>query len=206
MSPGRAGEDGEGRLITLEGLDGSGKSTVIAALQRRHPTWTFTCEPTDSWYGDAVRRSVESQDADPIAELFLFIADHAEHLRTTIRPALRAGGMVVSDRYIDSRVAYQAVTLAERMDAPAAFIRDIHAPFTILPDMTVFLDVEPEMAADRSGGTNKFEQVTHLREVQQQYETIIAAAPERFRRVDASRSQAAVVDAVELAISESDHR
>ena len=206
MSQGRARGDWEGRLITLEGLDGSGKSTVVAELQHRHPQWTFTREPTGSWYGDAVRRSVGSEHADPIAELFLFIADHAEHLRTTIRPALRAGDVVVSDRYIDSRVAYQAVTLAGQIDDPAGFIWEVHEPFTILPDTTVFLDIDPEMAADRSGGTNKFEQVAHLRQVRRRYETIIAEAPGRFERVDASGSPATVVDAVEMAIDDADHR
>ena len=200
MSQGHAHGTGGGRLITLEGLDGSGKSTVIAGLQQRHPEWTFTQEPTDSWYGDAVRRSVESELADPIAELFLFIADHAEHLRRTVRPVLAAGGVVVSDRYIDSRVAYQAVTLEDVIDDPAEFIWGVHAPFTILPDLTVFLDVDPETAATRAGATNKFEQLAHLEGVQRRYETLIADAPERFVRVDASATPEAVLAAVEAAI------
>ena len=200
MSQARAHGDGEGRLITLEGLDGSGKSTVLAGLRERHPAWTFTCEPTGSWYGDAVRRSVGSETADPIAELFLFIADHAEHLRTTVRPTLASDGVVVSDRYIDSRVAYQAVTLTGVIDDPARFIWGVHEPFTILPDLTVFLDVDPETAAERAGATNKFEEVAHLRQVRRRYETIIAGAPERFARVEAAAAPEAVLTAVETAI------
>jgi thymidylate kinase (EC 2.7.4.9) len=206
MSHGRTPADGGGQLITLEGLDGSGKSTVIEGLQRRHPEWCFTCEPTTSWYGDAVRRSVESDAADPIAELFLFIADHAEHLRTTIRPGLEAGEVIVSDRYIDSRIAYQAVTLAETIEAPAAFITAVHEPFTILPDLTVFLEVDPETAARRSGATNKFEQVAHLQAVSHEYERLIDHAPDRFVRIDATSPPADVLDAVERAVGAVLHR
>ena len=200
MSHGRTPTDGGGQLITLEGLDGSGKSTVIEGLQRRHPEWQYTCEPTMSWYGDAVRRSIASDGADPIAELFLFIADHAEHLRTTIRPGLEAGEVIISDRYIDSRIAYQAVTLAGTIDAPAAFIAQIHEPFTIMPDLTIFLDIDPETAVRRSGTTNKFEQMAHLRDVSRAYEGLIEDAPDRFVRIDATSPPTDVLDAVERAV------
>jgi dTMP kinase len=206
MSHGRTPANGGGQLITLEGLDGSGKSTVIEGLQRRHPDWCFTCEPTTSWYGDAVRRSVESDAADPIAELFLFIADHAEHLRTTIRPGLEAGEVIISDRYVDSRIAYQAVTLTDTIEAPAAFIAAVHEPFTILPDLTIFLEIDAETAARRSGATNKFEQVAHLQHVGRQYERLIQEAPDRFVRIDATSPPAEVLVAVERAVEALLHR
>jgi len=206
MSHGRTPANGGGQLITLEGLDGSGKSTVIEGLQRRHPDWCFTCEPTTSWYGDAVRRSVESDAAEPIAELFLFIADHAEHLRTTIRPGLEAGEVIISDRYVDSRIAYQAVTLADTIEAPAAFIAAVHEPFTILPDLTIFLEIDAETAARRSGATNKFEQVAHLQHVGRQYERLIQEAPDRFVRIDATSPPAEVLVAVERAVEALLHR
>ncbi|MFT4885297.1 MAG: dTMP kinase, partial [Natronomonas sp.] len=68
-------------LITLEGLDGSGKSTVAEALQDVLPEaeTVFTREPTESWYGEAVNRSIDDDEADPLAELFLYTADHADH-------------------------------------------------------------------------------------------------------------------------------
>lgn len=98
-------------LITLEGLDGSGKSTVCESLQSTLPEATFTCEPTNSWYGDLVAESTHNNDADSLAELFLFTADHADHLSRVIRPSLASGTTVISDRYADSRYAYQAATL-----------------------------------------------------------------------------------------------
>ena len=71
-------------LVTLEGLDGSGKTTVWEALHERYPDAEFTREPTNSWYGDAVYRSIEDDDADPLAELFLYTADHAGFARGVV--------------------------------------------------------------------------------------------------------------------------
>jgi dTMP kinase len=188
-------------LITLEGLDGSGKTTAWRALRDRHSNAVFTREPTDSWYGEAVERSIADDDADPLAELFLYLADHADHLSRVIEPALAAGTPVVSDRYSDSRIAYQAATLADTsIPDPFEYVRSVHDPFSRHPDVTLYLDVDPETAAERSGGTNKFERVDHLRQVREQYERLAAADPERFVRIDATRSRAAVVEDVTDAV------
>jgi dTMP kinase len=192
-------------LVTLEGLDGSGKSTVHEALSGAYPEATFTREPTDSWYGEAVDRSVRDPEADPLAESFLYTADHAAHLSRVVRPALARGDLVVSDRYSDSRYAYQSVALADRLPDPVGFLRSIHRPWTRPPDRTVYLDLDPEAAAERSGATNKFEQVEFLAAVRERYERLIAAEPERFVRVDATRSPEAVrervADAIEGALA-----
>jgi len=195
-------------LITLEGIDGSGKTSAREALAEHaaafDATFTFTREPTDSWYGEAVRRSIGADDADPLAELFLYTADHAAHLRDTVRPALDRGEIVVSDRYSDSRYAYQGATLADRLEEPLAFVREIHEPWTRPPDATIYLDVDAETGAERSGGTNKFERVTYLRDVRDNYERLIDAEPDRFVRIDATRSPEAVrtdvIEAVETLV------
>ena len=138
-------------LITLEGLDGSGKTTAWRALHETDAlvstAVTFTREPTDSWYGEAVERSIADDAADPLAELFLYTADHAAHLASTVRPALDRGEVVVSDRYSDSRYAYQGATLDGVLDAPMEYVREIHEPFTRPPDATIYFDVDPETAA-----------------------------------------------------------
>ena len=189
-------------LVTLEGLDGSGKTTVWEALHETYPDAVFTREPTDTWYGDVVYRSLEDETADPLAELFLYTADHAAHLSRTIGPALADGKLVISDRYSDSRFAYQAATLAaeDRVDRPLEYIRGIHEAFSRPPDATLYLDVDPETAAERSGATNKFEQAAYLAEVREQYERLVDAEPKRFVRVDATRSPADVLAAVEDAM------
>jgi dTMP kinase len=197
-------------LVTLEGLDGSGKTSAVAALREAFPGATFTREPTDSWYGEAVERSIGDDDADPLAELFLFTADHADHLARVVRPALADGSLVVSDRYADSRYAYQAATLAGydplAVDDPLDYVREVHAPFTRTPDRTLYLAVDPETAAERAGATNKLERVDYLRRVRDNYERLVAADPDRFVRIDASRPEgtvvADVVDAVRTAVED----
>ncbi|QUO48973.1 dTMP kinase [Halorubrum ruber] len=187
-------------LITLEGLDGSGKTTVWEALQDVYPDATFTREPTDSWYGEAVGRSMGDPDADPLAELFLYTADHANHLSETVRPALANGDLVISDRYSDSRFAYQGATLA-RADAgierPVEYVRGIHAAFSRPPDATIYLDLDPKTAAERAGRTDKFERDGYLAAVRDNYERLIGADPGRFHRVDATRAPEDVVARVE---------
>ncbi|EMA05465.1 dTMP kinase [Haloferax denitrificans] len=191
-------------LVTLEGLDGSGKTTVWEALHDAYPDAVFTREPTsDSWYGEAVNRAIDDDDADPLATLFLFTADHADHLSRVVRPALADGDLVVSDRYSDSRYAYQAAALRDSdLRRPMEYIMGIHAAFSRPPDKTIYLDVDPETAAARSGATNKFEQAAYLADVRANYERLIDAEPERFVRVDATQSPEDVLDAVEAALEE----
>ena len=102
--PARRGQEGRVALITLEGIDGTGKSTLVRLLETRLADLdpVFTREPTTAWTGQAVRRGI-AEEVDPIAEALLFAADHAAHIATVVRPALAEGRLVVSDRYSDSR-------------------------------------------------------------------------------------------------------
>jgi len=191
-------------LVTLEGLDGTGKTTVWEALQDTYPAATFTREPTSgktgSWYGDAVYRSIADDDADPLAELFLYTADHADHLTRVIEPALERGELVISDRYADSRYAYQGATLEGRITRPMEYIMGIHRAFTIEPDLTIYLDLDPETAAARAGATNKFEHATYLERVRENYDRLLTNEPNRFVRVDASQPPEVVLDQVEAVL------
>ncbi|MFB6162006.1 MAG: dTMP kinase [Halococcoides sp.] len=198
-------------LITLEGIDGSGKTTVWRALREdveslvENRSVVFTREPTESWYGDAVQRSIDDDAADPMAELFLYMADHADHLDRVVRPAIDRGDVVISDRYIDSRVAYQAVTLADRFDGPADWVASLHDPWSRWPDVTIYLDVDPDTALDRCENANKFERREHLDAVADAYEDRIASDPGRFVRVDATQGVSDVCERVsEIIISATD--
>ena len=183
-------------LVTLEGIDGSGKTSAWEALREADlgTETTFTREPTESWYGEAVARSIGDPDADSLAELFLYTADHADHLSSVVRPALDRGDLVVSDRYSDSRYAYQGATLSDHpeIEDALAFVRGVHEPWTRPPDLTIYLDVDPAVGAERAGATNKFEQAEYLRAVADNYERLIADDPERFVRVDAEQPAATV--------------
>lgn len=193
-------------LVTLEGPDGSGKSTLAAGLRDHCPDATFTREPTDSWYGDAVYRSLGDDGADPVAELFLYAADHADHLARVVRPALADGDLVISDRYSDSRIAYQGATLAgvaSFAGDPVAYVRDLHEPFSRAPDLTLLLDLDAETAAERSDAANKFERADYLERVVANYDRLARAEPERFVRIDATQPVEAVRERAVAAIEAS---
>jgi len=184
-----------GKLITLEGIDGSGKSTVAEKLQTNPEIKAFgpvfTREPTrGTLTGDAVEKAIQS-DTDQLAELFLFTADHAEHLAKLVKPALENGKIVISDRYSDSRYAYQGVTLKTRLENPLEWVKNLHRDWTIVPDLTILFDIVPEVSIERCGKRgeqSKFEKLEFLRGVREIFLRVAAEDPERFIIIDASRS------------------
>ncbi len=137
-------------LVTLEGIDGTGKSTLLVALKGKladlNPV--FTREPGSTWVGEAVRRAVAEQ-IDPVTEATLFVADHAAHLATVVRPALDNKKLVISDRYSDSRFAYQSVTLDGVIPDPDGWLRAMHNGWSIVPDKTILLVIPVDEALAR---------------------------------------------------------
>lgn len=184
--------DTEGNLllITIEGIDGSGKSTLLTALKSQLADLDpiFTREPGATWVGEAVRRAIAEQ-IDPITEASLFVADHAAHLSTLVRPALSKGRLVISDRYSDSRFAYQSVTLKGIVPDPEGWLRAMHNGWSIVPDRTflLVLSIDDALArlADKSGREH-FEKREVLEAVQNNYLTYARAEPSRFVIVDAA--------------------
>lgn len=184
-----------GKLITFEGIDGSGKSTITEKL-RKNPEIKafkpiFTREPTrGTLTGDAVEKAIQS-DIDQLAELFLFTADHAEHLAKLVKPALENGKIVISDRYSDSRYAYQGVTLKTRLENPLEWVKELHRGWTVVPDLTFLFDIRPEISIERCGKRgeqSKFEKLEFLRGVRELFLKLAADDPERFVVIDASHS------------------
>jgi dTMP kinase len=180
-------------LITIEGIDGSGKSSLISALQDDlidlNPL--FTREPGSSWIGDQVRRAIQ-EEIDPIAEALLFVADHAVHLATVIRPALRKGCLIISDRYSDSRYAYQAVTLDGVIPDPMGWLKSVHEGWTLRPDRTFLLMLPVDEALIRLSKNSLREHFEHaeiLEKVQNNYLTLVEADPERFVIIDAMKEK-----------------
>ena len=195
-----------GKLITLEGIDGSGKSTALERL-KAHPSMSdvvFTREPTTDWIGEAVERAIHS-DTDHLAELFLFTADHAEHISKVINPALESGKIVISDRYSDSRYAYQGVTLSDNFDNPMKWIQSIHSGWTVVPDLTILFDIDPKIAVERCGNRGeqtKFEKIGFLEGVRANYLRLAKEDPQRFVIVDTDRSIKEIeTDVIELLTS-----
>ncbi len=191
-------------LVTLEGIDGSGKSTLHEALKERLSDLDplFTREPGATWVGDQVRRAIKEQ-IDPITEATLFVADHAAHLAQVVRPALAAGRLVISDRYSDSRFAYQSVTLQGIIPDPERWLRAMHNGWTIVPDRT-FLCVLPVDAAltrlKPDTEREHFEKRETLEKVQNNYLSYARNEPDRFVIVDAMISPEIVAGFVADAI------
>jgi dTMP kinase len=187
--------DPEGNLllITLEGIDGSGKSTLHQELQELLVDLdpVFTREPGATWVGESVRRAIAEQ-IDPITEATLFVADHAAHLARIIRPALADGKLVISDRYSDSRYAYQAVTLKGVIPQPEEWLRAMHDGWSIVPDKTFLCVLPIDEALARLKPQNErehFEKRDVLENVQKNYLQLAHKDPSRFVIVDAMKEK-----------------
>ncbi|MDO5845632.1 MAG: dTMP kinase [Methanocorpusculum sp.] len=194
-------------LVTLEGIDGAGKSTLYEALRVRladmHPV--FTREPGSELVGPAVRRALAG-DGDPLVEAALFVADHAVHLATVVKPALERGELVVSDRYVDSRFAYQEESLAQCHANPKGWLSAVHAGWSVVPDVTFLLLISPRTAVARlsmrGGEAEHFEREEFLEGVQRRYLERVQESPGRFVLVDAEQSPETVAGFVERSIRE----
>lgn len=208
-----AGSSGRGRFITVEGPDGSGKTTAARHLaewlRERDLQVVLTQEPGGTPLGEEVRRLVlhlrdVSDTLDPRADALLFAAGRAQHVARVIRPALERGDWVVCARYLDSSLAYQGAGYG---NDPVELRRlQGFATYGLLPDLTILLDVPVEVGLERTrrrAEWNRFEdteQVAFFERVRAEYLRLAAAEPERFRIVDGSGSvgdaDAAIRDAV----------
>ena len=181
----------KGALITLEGIDGTGKSTVAADLGRFLAAAGVRAavqrEPTQSWLGDAVKRA-HTQKASALAHTFLFLADRAQHT-ASIRDQMGFGTVVVCDRYLDSTIAYQSAALAR--EAPPMggdlieWLTALHRPWVQVPDLTILIVDDPVRCMDRvkksRGHTSMFEDAGFLGAVQENYRAAAKREPARFR-------------------------
>lgn len=137
----------KGKLITFEGLDGSGKTTQIkklsAFLESNNYKVIETFEPGDNSTGDILRDLILHPDKQiaPPAELFLYLADRAQHTAEIIIPALEEGKMVISDRFTDATLAYQGY--GRGIDIPMIKQMNNFATNNITPDLTILLDITP---------------------------------------------------------------
>lgn len=196
-----------GRFVTLEGIDGAGKSTQVRLLREYLRALaiphTFLREPGSTALGEAIRSVLLDPGGDilPLAEVFLYAAARAQLVEREILPALRAGRLVLCDRYADSTLAYQG--FGARVDLDRLRTVNQIATGGLTPDLTILFDLEPTRAqARRAGAGDRMERKDdefHAR-VRAGYLSLAAAEPGRFRVVDAARSVEAVQADVRRAI------
>lgn len=201
-----------GLWITLEGGDGSGKTTQADLLEHwltdAGRTVLRTREPGGSEVGVLIREIVLHHRGDiaPRAEALLYAADRAHHVATVVRPALERGEIVVQDRYLDSSVAYQG---AGRV-LDGAEIRQLSLWGTegALPDLTLLLDLDPATARVRLDAADKpfdrleAEKVEFHHRVRDGYLALAEAEPERFLVLDAAAPLEEIAAAVRARVSE----
>ena len=195
---------GHGYFIALEGGDGAGKSTQAQALaewirSKGHEV-VVTREPGGSAIGQRLRAmllDVGNTGISHRAEALLYAADRAEHVETVIRPALERGAVVITDRYLDSSIAYQGAG----RDLSGSEVGRINRWATegLVPDLTVLLDVDPESARERfTEALDRLESEPlefHSR-VRAGFLGLAAADPARYLVVDAGQPPAAVTSAI----------
>jgi len=195
-----------GLFITLEGGDGSGKTTQARLLgewlQGQGRTVVRTREPGGTDVGVEIREIVlhHRGEVSPRAEALLYAADRAQHIATKVRPALARGEVVIQDRYLDSSVAYQGAGRVLGADE----VRDLSlwAVEGLLPDLTILLDLDESVARARLDAADKVfdrleaeKQEFHAR-VRAAFLELAAAEPERFLVLDAAASVESLADSI----------
>jgi dTMP kinase len=189
---------GRGRFITVEGIEGVGKSTNIefmsSLIEARGFAVLCTREPGGTPMAERIRAMLLEHGDEPlpdIAELLLFFAARALHIANTIRPALEAGQWVVCDRFTDASRAYQGDGRGldmQRIDTLAQWVQE-----DLDPDMTLLLDAPSDLGlkrAEQRGAADRLESETapFYRRVRDGYLKLAANEPQRFVVVDAGQS------------------
>ena len=188
-----------GLFLTLEGLDGSGKSTqaklLAAFLEGRGLPVVLTREPGGGLPG--VRDLLLRGELSPEAEYLLFSADRAEHVRKVILPSLEAGAWVVSDRYLDSSLAYQGFGRG----LPLPWLLEVakEATLGLTPRFTFLLDLPPEEALRRVKDPDRLERegLAFFQRVREGYLFLAEKEPHRLVVLDATESVEAVAQRIQ---------
>jgi len=202
---------GRGVWITLEGGDGSGKTTqsnlLAQWLEDTGRTVVRTREPGGSEVGQLIRDIVLHHRGDiaPRAEALLYAADRAHHVATVVRPALRRGEIVLQDRYLDSSVAYQGA--GRVLDATEIRDLSLWAAEDALPDLTILLDLDPAEARTRLDSADKpfdrleAEQAEFHGRVRDAFLDLAAAEPDRFLVLDAAAAPEIIAEQIRTRVA-----
>jgi dTMP kinase len=198
-------------FISFEGIDGVGKSTQADLLEKfllaQGQTVVRTLEPGGTELGVEIRKILLHHKGGiaPRSEALLYAADRGHHVATKIRPALELGQIVITDRYLDSSIAYQGAG----RDLSRQEVRDLSmwATGNLLPNLTVLLDLPADVARARRDQTGtepdrlEREKIEFFESARQAYLDLAAAEPERFLVVDASQSVEAMAEQIKTKVA-----
>ena len=203
----------KGILITLEGNDGSGKSSVIEAIRKTleekgYPV-VYTREPGGSQIAENIRKvilDVENTGMDAKTEALLYAASRREHIEKTIRPALGAGKIVLCDRFIDSSLAYQGY--ARGLGIDEVYHMNLYATEGLLPDLTILVCVKPEIGIARITQNHRgeldrleSEKMEFHQKVYQGYLAVQKKFPTRIQMIDGEKTKEEVrLDALDIVL------
>lgn len=222
MTPGagaHASHRASGRFITIEGIEGCGKSTqltrLVSRLQSAGIEPLVTREPGGTELGRRLRALLLARDApamDPFSELLLYATDRAQHLQEIVLPALRQDRLVLCDRYLDATLAYQGYGRRLGVDPILRIHRD--PPLDLRPDRTILLDLEVTLALGRARARNRElgienaegryedEQLDFHERVRAGYLELAAAEPQRFRVIPAGGTAREVEGRIAAALAD----
>jgi len=205
-------------FITLEGIEGSGKTTQICRLVKFFEARGIECIATRQPGGTLIGENIRSilldpanSALEPLAELLLYMADRAQHINELIRPALKKGKTVICDRYFDATLVYQGFARGLSIE----LIGQLHQLLfdDLKPDVTLLLDLPPQVGLERawqqlnngqrSGDESRFEAeaVAFHEKVRAGYLELARLEPERFRIIDAAQTQNQVFAAMREIVS-----
>ena len=188
----------KGRFITFEGGEGSGKSThierLVAGLRKDGRSVLVAREPGGTEVGEQIRHvlqySRKSVTMVPETELLLFCASRAQLVREIIKPALDKGQIVICDRFHDSTTVYQGV--GRKLDAKAVATINQFAVGDCVPDLTLFIDLDPRIGLERARGRELFDRMENqssefYKRVRQGYRDLAEREPNRVKVVDGGK-------------------
>ncbi len=202
----------QGKFITIEGCEGVGKSTQLKFLreyfEKEGVDAVFTREPGGTELAEKIRKVIldaDNKEMTDITELLLYAAARRQHTEELIIPAIKAGKVVVCDRYADSTTAYQGY--ARGIDKEIIRSLNETAMAGVKIDVTLFLDLSPEKGFARKGGADKKdrlenEKLSFHNKVYEGYCAIADADPDRVKRIEASRTADEVFESVKQVLKE----
>ncbi len=202
----------KGLFITVEGTDGSGKTTQIKLMEKflsaQGVDVILSREPGGTQISEMIRDLIldpRNTDISPLTEMMLYAAARAQHVFQVIRPALESGKYVICDRFVDSSYAYQGCGRGVDLKTVADVNRA--AVDGVVPDITFFLDIDPRLAIERrikSTGADRIEQEKmdfHIR-VYEGYRKMALLYPDRIKTIDASKSIEEISSQIKIYLKE----